>query len=591
MNDSEGSLGLTGADIKRWKEFRPVVDEGAKKYLQIFFGDSLNLFWNETEKKGNPKWRSLAESFFVLAFDPGLRRKISLSLPNGETNATGSTYMLGRASGIDWLKRKTNFRKDGGNFSAQQFHILRFDINGVFQANQFQQGKGGDYLINQVASGLNESIANITGLPGGVEIIPSRYGGDEFVVYISGNINPEQRNQIVDKIKEAIKGKKAYFGENGEERNIGLKEDKIEVIDPSQIVDESKKQLFYLFLSRGNVLSLDELNAECERIIAREGDVKNYLQKESAQKRIYPPDVETLEQKIDYFTGLHPEFKVPFYLAWWLDKKEGKTERQENLLSLMESDLIDPLLDRIAMNRRDLPEHLRRSHLQEIWSFEVKLKEMNEHEQLGYTYADEAVKGAWEKIKLIFENKFGNDWEKKILVGRFGGTIFIGLREGSEELSGEELKQLQEIKVEVDGITHDVGFAKIRAEKISEQDNAETIKQKIEETVGALFTEPSKDWHGKKAGFLQGLNVNEVKIFSNKLESREFEIKELEIEDKNKRVNLELLLKYFLNEKRGSTRRKDFINEIPEEIRSKLSWLIEIFQKIENEKQNQSSYL
>jgi hypothetical protein len=211
---------------------------------------------------------------------------------------------------------------------------------------------------------------------------------------------------------------------------------------------------------------------------------------------------------------------------------------------------------------------------------------MNEHEQLGYTYADAVIKGAWEQIKGIFENKFGKNWERNILVGRFGGTIFIGLREGSKGLNDEELKQLQGIEVDVDGVTHDVGFAEITAEQILDEDNAENIKQKIKKTVDKVFSEPGKDWRKKKVELFGGLNKNEIEIFSNKLKSRTDKIEESDIEDKNKRVNLELLLKYFFNEKRGLIRRNDFINEIPQALKSELGQLMEIFMEIGNGKQN-----
>lgn len=337
------------------------------------------------------------------------------------------------------------------------------------------------------------------------------------------------------------------------------------------------------------------MNAEYERIKGREGSIEKYLQEENAQKQIYPPGVETLEQKIEYFINLHPELKVPFYLARFIDRKYGDLSRQENLLFFIENNLFDPLLNRITMNRQDLPEHFKEKQFKLIWSFEIKLKEINEHKSLGYVYADEVIEKAWVKIRKLLQDKFSDDWEKYITVGRFGGLIFIGLKNYFNDLADDDLKKIQnelkQIQLEHYGITHDIGFAQIIPEEISGTDDQVATNLKIEKTINTVFSDPDIDWYMKRASFLKNLPTNEINIFIDKLIRGELEIDESEIEDINTRVNLELLLSYFLNEKRGTIRRGNFVNVIADELKSDLSWLIEIFQKIENEKQNQSGYL
>jgi GGDEF domain-containing protein len=574
-NNLESKLKLTGADVKLWKEFRPIINYETKRYLEMFFGDSLRLFWKEIHEDKNLSYQNLIEPFFSLAFDKEMRQRVVLSLPTGKIVEAPPVYILTRAAGIDWFKKEIGFKEDEILLSQpSNFFILRLDVADIYEANQVDYGIGGNYLLNQVAAGINEFADEILNeINTENKIMPIRYGGDEFVVLITGSLSDRQKNTIIEKIKYLIYSKKAFFGKEGIERQISFKNDELEVIDPNQIFDERKKKLFNFFLSRGFIISLDELENEFHYIETKEDGVEQFLEKQMAKKIFFRHEI-GLDMKFELLLEKHPEFKVPLYLARYLDGKEHTDLRQKNLIYFLENILTDPILEENIITRYDLVDHLLRENLTDVLLFEIKLKEIDEHPSFGFIYGDNLIKILWNKIKQELTSSV-EDFEDKFLIGRFGGTIFIGIR-NNFNLNEEDLQKLKNLSIKYRNVTHTVGFAAISLSNISMTNigENETNKNKL---LMEIFESTTDDWLYKKAEYLSSDDYLR-NIFIEKLSKKLIEIRQEEISNDDTRINLELLLRYFLG-KRGLIRRQKMIELIKNmsDIRQKkLSSLISV---------------
>lgn len=545
-------------EVREWKNFSSFSINGeADSFLKGIFGDFLDLFYDEVKKTGNEKWRNLATNFLKKTLDPGLRRQITLLGEN-----LNPVLMLGRIEGITWLKEKIGLEENNadGNIEhsvkRENFQILRLDVSNVFLANQVEDGKGGDYLLNKVAQAINESVDTLRKQLGeDFGILPIRYGGDEFVIFVVGG---QLNNQEINTIKTSITKQEAFFGVNKEKRNISLKNDEIELINPSKIDDPEEKKFFYSFLKRGIILSADELKEEYKKI-------KNLdsFEVDINQDSIYPEEIESIKEeaekikaKIQYILSLHPEFKVPFYLASYLDVREGNSlSRQSTMLKILENHLIDPLLNRLIITRFDLEDHLRSESINRILSFEIKLKEVNE--LLGYGYADMLIVKAWDKIKEVL----GEDHLRKIKIMRFGG--FISLLISDDTLTPDQIEKLRNMTITLNNITHNVGFSDTKIENYKNLSQEDRIKKIIE----TMFIEPDINWMKKNLEFILG-NQSIFDIFIQKMKKGEKNITDEELSDKNIAKQLELFLRYLLSEKRGIIRRErlnEVFNKIGEE--------------------------
>lgn len=546
---------LSRKDVEKWKELSNTnseieVDQETNRFLKGIFGDFLDLFSNQDAKTGNEKHRHLVNNFLKLVLDRGLNREINLF---GET--LSPILMVGRMGGISWLKEKIQLKVENvnGNVHYQvndNFNILRLDVSNVFSANQVENGKGGDYLLNKVAQAINKAIDNLRSQQQDVEILPTRFGGDEFVIFVKGQLN----DKPIKEIKTEITDQEAFFGSNAEKRKISLKGDKIEIINPQQISDPLKRQLFYSFLDRGVILSLDELEIEYQRISQRGGGIKSYINEASA-RGIYPKEVEELkdkkekiQRKIKYLLEVHPEFKVPFYLAWYLDQKDSSSfTRQQKMLEVLENYLVDPLLDRIVITRFDLENHLQRDEIKRMLIFELKLKEINEDKVLGYGYSDLLIVKMWRQMREVLGDQLIN----KAKIMRFGGMIGLFFSEQAN-ITVEQIEKFKNLQILLDEFTHDTGFLDIQFNGNEFNKLFDGQKQQI---LQKIFIQPDLDWLRKRVQFV--LNDNVFGLFMNKLRERNCQISEEELEEKNKRKQLELFLSYLLNEKRGQIRREN----------------------------------
>ncbi len=101
-------------------------------------------------------------------------------------------------------------------------------------------------------------------------------------------------------------------------------------------------------------------------------------------------------------------------------------KRQETLLNLVENSIFDKLLGEMIYSRSHFMEHMDKKELKTLQVFDFKfLKEMNT--AMTYADADNNIKMLWSRIKEAIPDNERN----KIIVSRFAGTIYVGVRKGS----------------------------------------------------------------------------------------------------------------------------------------------------------------
>ena len=495
---TENPFKLTSEDTTAFKRTMPVLFPEAIDLIEKTFEADIQLF---SGKKGHT---SLVEKLFGLALDPGLRRKAVFG--NEEREAIA---MLNRSSFLYELRRRVGFHKGGVNDMDIQldrnFKLLTLDLKNIRAADQAKDSKGnsaGDFVLNLAAGELNRAVIEVSQELGinSEDILVGRYGGDEFYVGLIGDFEIANIEKIKAKIKQYIESKQGMYLTDGKinKVNLELKNNKIAGISIPE--DAVKRQIFLSFMQRGMVLDAEQLDKEKELFIDSSGVINqvrlnDYLGRVIAQE-IYPKEIATggFAAQINYLTRLHPELRIPFYLAKHLDKQEGETivTRQIALLNFVENYTVDPLLDEIIISRFDLLDHLKRGEFSKVFAFEVKLKEINDC--LSYTIGDQAVINLWKKEKML-KQLLGEERDK-VKIGRFAGTLFFGLKKGQSLLPETEEKIRQTINTGIEDNYKGINFKQMIG--LSEIDTSDfdlaTDDTVVKGRIGQIFELATENW-------------------------------------------------------------------------------------------------
>lgn len=348
---------------------------------------------------------------FFLVLDSGLRRDINDKFRGVPfLSRYGFFYFLKRAIGLYPPK------KPDGNFflNKEDFVILRFDLAGIGDLSEEE----GDIRLNQAAQVLN-NLQNELLLPKELKLYVGRYGGDEFVLSLVkpdnlslGDFN-EVKNHVIEFLLERLK-----------QTGIELKNNALEEITLPQ--NPISREIFLAYLNRGVILSIEELEKE---------ENQNNLTKNTIKTNIYGKDNPSLEEKIEYYKRFHPELSFPLWLAKMKDSRLN-THYTEEIIDLFEFFLVDSLLGTTVISRWDLSIHLMRGEFDQLFVFEIKIKEINDY--FSFFDGDKLIKALWKKIK---ESVGTEENLSHFVVGRAGGIIFLGLKKNSN-ISQKELEEI-----------------------------------------------------------------------------------------------------------------------------------------------------
>lgn len=296
-----------------------------------------------------------------------------------------------------------------------------------------------------------------------------RYGGDEFVIALSGEHALKMRSQIIQRVQTAIECESGYYRNNAGEiqmENIQLKRtnregDVVEWIEAPSKENYAVRTIFLDYLGRGLLLN----QAELQRIVNKyllHGQVDLDLYKKDyanahRNEVIYPTDVDNFDKRVQHVISEHPEFEVYFKYIDTLQKDPFLRARQkEYLLTIIENSIFDRLLGDFIYSRIHFAEHIKRGEIDRMYIIDLKyLKEING--DMTYADADIELKKLWERIKFSIPHHE----RKNIVVSRFAGAFYIGVKKGAT-IHDTQLKNISNHTLFQDGnaITVPLGFTK-----------------------------------------------------------------------------------------------------------------------------------
>ncbi len=416
------------------------------------------------KERFSPQERETLERFLLWALDKGLAQGARFG-----SEEIQPVYMLGRKG---FLKEVLSKREEVGRVV-----FLRLDLSNVYEANlaMDQEGqRGGDLLIAKGALAIKEAVEEFS-REKSKEILCCRYGGDEFLI-AGFDLGGEEIKELKELVRLKISSQTAYFGPQKEIRALSLKEGKIEIIE----IETDKEPVFWKFLEEGLFLGPKELEKEKER------EWKEEKEKEALGQERKDILLEIL--------ALHPELREFFEIA----QKHGLVNE---FLDFILDYIIDPLLGEIAISRVDLLEHLKMGHFERFAVLELKLKEINE--LFSYSLADAFVKELWSKVQEII-----TPIRENVVVGRFGGMLFLGFVQDSPRNIIEELSALRELELGwgKERVETVVGFYENALEELREEKEAR-------ELVSEFFRGASRNWLKRAFEKLKG-NPREFQIIS-----------------------------------------------------------------------------
>jgi len=353
------------------------------------------------------------------------------------------------------LRSEENIRS--GRISIGRIDLERFR-DADFDVGNPQGIRPADVMINTTARIIDEVLREEwkrrkLGDRGNTYEV-GRYGGDEFMVAFTGNKAQVSKTEIMELVRIKLAQQHGiYKNKEGiiEERPIAFKKDEktgktVEWIEFPLDRSEEEKTMYREYLQRG--LILNDADFEREKKKYSPSGTFNF----QAYRSDYPPNgtiitypdkVKETKEKGDYLASHYPEFALYFGLAELFDKEDSSDpkniKRQEKLLAVIENLIFDRLLGEMIYSRHHFIKHMDRGEMGELHVFDYKnLKEKNT--VMTYADADNSIKMLWSAIKMYVPETERH----KMMVGRFGGAICIGVRKG-EVLSESCKTQLAQI--------------------------------------------------------------------------------------------------------------------------------------------------
>jgi GGDEF domain-containing protein len=158
--------------------------------------------------------------------------------------------------------------------------------------------------------------------------------------------------------------------------------------------------------------------------------MKTYDGQDVEKRSIYPPEINTPEQKAEYLKDRHPDLSLSIDIAKRFDQDKIKIDPSsppiatEKIVKFIEDVMYDPLLGENIYTFHDFQEHIKEDKIDRLYMIDVKIKEIND--VLGTVKGDRALENCWDQIK----EAIGDENMKQFVIGRYGGTYMLGLRKG-----------------------------------------------------------------------------------------------------------------------------------------------------------------
>lgn len=419
--------------------------------LSRIFGPQINTFTQE----GALPAENIMLDLFDHIFDQGTNRDTECHVrrPDGSIHIISepAVPIHSRSSFITALQYGVAKKEDIaiGMLDLARFRDADFS---TFDAPP-QSVRSADVVANKTARAIRNALKdvweklNFSFENDSFEV--GRYGGDEFVIALTGKNAILQRNLIMKAVREKIEQQKGFYrGADGtiDLESIQLKKvnkegDVIEWMSPPDKDNHEARRIYLDYLGRGLLLNEEEFARVLDKY-RQNGviDMARYqldYEKVEAKYTIYPPGIIHINDRIEHLIDEHPEFGVFFRYLDTLNSDPGmQLQNKENLISIIENSIFDRLLGDFIYSRSHFAEHIRNGEIDRVHVVDFKfLKEINT--DMTYADSDKELKLVWKKIK----ESIPPEQRKNIIVSRFAGAFYIGVKKG-KSLDTDMLKNI-----------------------------------------------------------------------------------------------------------------------------------------------------
>ncbi|NJK71360.1 MAG: hypothetical protein HC932_03870 [Thermales bacterium] len=488
------------------------LNDNERKFLDSTYPKILDCL--KDEKLGGGFVESILYKIKMLTADPGLERDSKFILENGEEISAQGTPVLSRSGFVhkvlESLSEKTNEKK---------LTVLIFDIANLRQAdlvkdNSQANNSYADIILNQTASTVDNLVKEFReeNTDEDFEIEFGRYGGDEFVVGITGNLNDEKKTELARRIKlelSQIEGK--YVQANGEVEHfvpIRLKGGGAERIDlPTDPIFED---IFLHYFQRGLIFDQNEIEKTLSKFNNEKGNIdidklQNFYKKEDQDYHIYPTDVETTKDKANFILKKNKELGLIILVAIRYDKLNN-TNTVEGVLNIIENIIFDPLLREHILTFTEIYNKIESGRVGQLYTFDLRfIKEINDN--LGLVSGDMAIKETWNQLR----NKIDSQDEGYISFGRRGGTFYLVVDKGYilSEQTMQAIDSFSHSNILSDE-NHETQSVPIGCASVSFGDDI-IEKEELKKCIDILYEKTNEDWSLKILEDLAKLNLKEAK--------------------------------------------------------------------------------
>jgi GGDEF domain-containing protein len=405
--------------------------------------DLIYYNYNNKETIEN-KTEKLLQNYMINVMDSGLSSIKEMTDPEtGEHLQEDGIAMLSRA-GFFYKIQQQILDKDG-EYNGKPITILNADITKLRNSDMVKDilnpknpSTYADILLQKTARAFKDIVENLNEfveIPLGTKIELGRYGGDEFVFSIVGEISSHSLSRIKTLICKRIELIEAYYMDEETQKIVrkpaGIKNNEIEEFQVPK--DPQHQDIFVHYLKQGLVFNNEQIESFRDRFRNKKGELIHeklieFLNEDKKYNNIYAQENPLITEKIEFLLNQYHEDGLIAMKAYLYDQTHG-TNTAEEIISILEYVLYDSLLRARVYDFNKFKSNLNNGNYSNVWGYDMKfIKEINDN--ISYADADLGIRSLWTEIKSSIPEKDRQYFD----FARRGGTFFISLKKGKAHL-------------------------------------------------------------------------------------------------------------------------------------------------------------
>ncbi|NJK70885.1 MAG: diguanylate cyclase [Thermales bacterium] len=325
-----------------------------------------------------------AERIAPLVYDTNLLKSVKWVSPEGRKIELDGQIFLNRSALMYTIYQRffSLNDQDKYEYNGKPFAILMMDIENFASTNIYDEVNhtyGGDIVINQIVEQIKQTIKSFEldnkEALANVNITAARYGGDEFMFLVEGEVEDELILRFEAQLKAYISELSAFFMSP----KLGIYQDKIKMKDNSLDIikipkDELERRVFFDYILQHNILNEFELK-KVTKDIRQKNDM--FLE-EVNPNSYYPIEVNTLGEKLEHIKTRKNYLLEFIQRAVFIDKEANSNNCSQCITLFYESIINNPSYGYEILNKDPFIKDLLESQNNHIIIMDQKfLKEIN----------------------------------------------------------------------------------------------------------------------------------------------------------------------------------------------------------------------